>query len=309
MAHRRRIVSSGYTTADALVNGSVRATPGGTAANVGRALASLGWDVDLVGRVGDDPAGNLVIDRLSQSGVNTDHLRRDSAWRTPVLVQEAHRGDHRWRFRCPACGEKFATHRPPPEPDATTLLSALRTPDVFFFDRASRFTLRLAEGWRERGTFVVFEPSSRGVLSLFVRAVTIANIVKFSSQRSAPFMNVLELPDAAVVETQGSVGARFRWPSSKRWQHVDAFAPSQFVDSAGAGDWTTAGLLDRLWTSGGERVDLEALPVALQNGQALGSRACSWEGVFPDPLDDITTDFESFGCPRVISRRQEMSNG
>lgn len=304
MAPPRRIASSGYTTADALVNGSVRAAPGGTAANVARALASLGWEVDLVGRVGDDPAGNLVIDRLSQSGVRTDHLRRDPNWRTPVLVQEAHRGDHRWRFRCPVCGERFATHRPPPEPDADVLLGEINAPDVFFFDRASRFTLRLAEEWSLRGTFVVFEPSSLGVASLFMRAVGAANLIKFSSQRSGSFLSVLGGAESAIVETQGGLGARFRMPSSDKWHHVPAPSLRHFVDSAGAGDWTTAGLLDQLLGESGEIVELEGIISALQSGQVLGSRACSWEGVFPDPLDKIPTDFESFGCPRVLSARR-----
>jgi fructokinase len=160
--------------------------------------------------------------------------------------------------------------------------------------------LRLAEEWSGRGAFVVFEPSSLGVPTLFTRAVRISNLVKFSSQRSGPFIRALDAAAPAVVETQGSLGARFRWPSSSLWEHVSAPAPRQFVDSAGAGDWTTAGLLNRLWTGGGERARLESLPAALQNGQDLGARACSWEGVFPDPLDDIPTDFESFGCPRVI---------
>ncbi|WP_083896704.1 PfkB family carbohydrate kinase [Microbacterium sp. B19] len=303
MVHRRRLASSGYTTVDALVNGSVRAAPGGTAANVARALASLGWEADLVGRVGDDPAGNLVVNRLHQAGVRTDHLRRDSDWRTPVLVQEAHRGDHRWRFRCPACGERFATHRPPPESDANDLLGELDTPDVFFFDRASRFTLRLAEEWSRRGSFVVFEPSSLGLVSLFMRAVRAANLIKFSSQRSGSFLSILNGVESAVVETQGRFGSRLRTPSSRNWHHLPAPPLRHFVDSAGAGDWTTAGLLDRLLGDNGGALDLESMISALQNGQVLGSRACSWEGVFPDPLDTIATDFESFGCPRVLSAR------
>jgi fructokinase len=296
-------VSSGFVTVDLFMGSNLRAAPGGTATNVARALKMLGWDSSVVGTIGDDPPGRFVSDELADQGVGVDFLVRAESWTTPVLLQEAARGDHRWRFQCPSCGARFAKHRPSPEGYAEVVVAGLKVPDVYFFDRASLFTLALAERWSSAGSFIVYEPAGLGRPQLFDRAARIANLLKYSAERGSAFADRLEDLAVPVVETLGSDGARFRTSSSARWAHLSSNPIDVLVDSAGAGDWTTAGILDALIR---QPVGEEALESAVAAGQLLGASACSWEGVHPDALREVQGGFESFACPRVIRETSQL---
>jgi ribokinase len=52
-------------------------TPGGAGANVAAHLAHLGHRVDLIARVGQDPAGRLLLEHLSALGLRLDHVQQD----------------------------------------------------------------------------------------------------------------------------------------------------------------------------------------------------------------------------------------
>lgn len=303
MTIKRRLVSSGYTTVDVLTNGSLRVAPGGTATNVARAVNSMNWETAIVGRVGDDPPGNFLSEKLSAIGIDTRELRSSRLWTTPVLVQEAHRGDHRWRFRCPVCNTRFASHRPPPHSEVRDVTQSIGTPHVFFFDRASRYTVALAERWAQEGAFIVFEPSTLGVAALFDEAAELADLLKFSGQRAEAFGSRLRQHSGAMVETLGSAGVRYRAAGSDSWVTVPPNPVPDFVDSAGAGDWTTAGLLSHLVDERGD-VQIGRLHEAIVEGQELGAKACGWEGVFPDAMDAFQVGFEEFACPRVIRKHE-----
>ncbi len=59
------------------------AEAGGLAASVARAAADAGAEVQLVGRVGDDPAGDTVLLALARGGVGHRALLRDAGRATP----------------------------------------------------------------------------------------------------------------------------------------------------------------------------------------------------------------------------------
>lgn len=299
----RTFVSSGFTTVDIKLGDSLSASPGGTATNVACILQTLGWRTQLVGTVGTDPAGHLLKSELETNGVGVQHLLQDSAWTTPVVLQEEHRGDHVWRFRCPICATSFAKHRPTPKDTARLIIDEVSPPDVFFFDRVSLFTLALADAWAERGTFVVFEPAGLGRPHLFDRAIAVAHLVKFSSERAPAFKDRLANTGAMLVETLGAKGAQVRFSDAKTWHHVPPQPISMKVDSAGAGDWTTAGLVDELFAASDvpAYATMEGVSRAVTNGQVLGALACSWEGVYPKiPTQFDPLDFERLVCPRVL---------
>ncbi|CAN5138313.1 ribokinase RbsK [soil metagenome] len=301
---KRTIVTSGFGTVDVVTGSTVRAFPGGTAINVAMALESLGWSTMFAGTVGNDPAGRFMRDQLDSAGVGTSALRLESAWTTPVILQESKGGDHDWRFSCPVCGAKFAKHRPAPEEIAIKLAERLDAPDVFFFDRATLFTVRLALEWSSRGTFVVFEPAGLGRPHLFDRSVAIADLIKYSAERGVGFMDRVPVGPAFIVETLGSAGARFRLPKRSAWHERPPYQTDGLVDTAGAGDWTSAGILDALIPD--ERTakpfTLQQARIAIDAGQRLGAKSCSWQGVHPGGLRNIQeSSFESFGCPRFLS--------
>jgi fructokinase len=161
---------------------------------------------------------------------------------------------------------------------------------VFFFDRVSRGSLILARAASERDAVVVFEPSGIGNPTLFREACSLAHIVKYSHERmrdlaeletKRPRQNNVLLE----IETLGSEGLRFRTRLPKTrtggWRNVDAFRLDSVTDAAGAGDWCTAGLIDKLARGGADglrEVTSGQLVDALRFGQALAAWNCGYEG-------------------------------
>jgi fructokinase len=303
------LVASGYFAVDLIsMSSTFKASPGGTATNVASGLASLGWASSLAGSVGDDPAGQFLSRVLSNQGVQTRWLKQEDGWSTPVLIQEPRGNDHRWLFTCPHCGERFARYRPPNVEDAAQVIESLTPPSAFFFDRTSRFSLTLAKEWSARGTLIVFEPSTPGRPELFDRAVQVSSIVKFSSGRSTEFEARVEGAKAALVKTQGQEGLDFKTFGDERWHHLGAPRLERIVDTAGAGDWTTVGLVAGLFQSGAFEhrtlSDAASLAKALDSGQALAAMSCEWSGFRPPtwklPLDPIVVS-PDFYCPVLTS--------
>lgn len=298
------VVSSGFTTIDIRMGDELIASPGGTATNVARALTTLGWQSTMVGTVGSDPAAHLIKQVLDADGVQNDDLVSDSSWLTPVLLQVTGERQHVWGYHCPVCGARYAKHRPPAGDSAQALVNRLTVPDVFFFDRTSLFTLALAKAWSEAGSFVVFEPATLGRPHLFTQALDVADLVKFSAERRRSFDSLLDGASVTQVETLGIEGARFRMQGQREWRYAPGLGTVDVIDTVGAGDWTTAGIIDSLWSTrseGGIRVDEEGMTAALVQGQSLGAAACGWSGVFDRGIEPLDPDeLEAFACPRLL---------
>lgn len=302
---RPSIVASGYSTVDIVSTDKYRAAPGGTAVNVAWALASRGWDSELIGTIGSDPGGNFIRKQLKSSGVGVTRLYQDDRWTTPVIVQEMHGSDHSWRFKCPECGTAFAKHRPTSPARVDEILAARAAPDVFFLDRTSLFTIGLAEAWAAEGSYIVFEPAGLGRPQLFERAAEVADLIKFSRERAAAFSDRIPPAGALVVETMGVDGTRFRLPRGSAWHQIPANVVDSPVDYVGAGDWTTAGLLDSLFREEPRAVTLEPVRRAVREGQRLGALAVGWEGVHPGALKALPgRKFEPFACPRYLAEHR-----
>lgn len=69
---------------ESLIGDDFRMVPGGKGANQAMAAAKLGAEVVLLGRVGRDIFGEKIIASLSQGGVNTDYIIKDSFSATGV---------------------------------------------------------------------------------------------------------------------------------------------------------------------------------------------------------------------------------
>ncbi|WP_037309517.1 ribokinase [Saccharomonospora viridis] len=63
------------TGGETVLGGDTEILPGGKGANTAVAAARLGAEVALLGAVGDDAHGRLLLDSLRESGVNTDLVR------------------------------------------------------------------------------------------------------------------------------------------------------------------------------------------------------------------------------------------
>ena len=76
------IVVVGLPLAGASATGT---SPEGTAARAALAAAAAGSEVQLVGKVGDDPEGDAVLLALARTGVGHVAVLRDPSRRTPVV--------------------------------------------------------------------------------------------------------------------------------------------------------------------------------------------------------------------------------
>ncbi len=258
---------------------------GGSCGNVMVMLAWLGWTACPSGRIGEDSAGDYIFDEYQAVGVETCHLVRDDRVATPIVIQrctETKDGErtHRFSLSCPDCGAWLPRFRPMTINQAAPILGSDLAPKVFYFDRITPASLRMAKWARETGALVLFEPASVGDEKPFQQAVDLCHVLKFSHDRLG------HLPDLAtaksprlVVETLGEDGLRLRWRG--RWSALPAFRTTIFEDAAGSGDWCSAGFLHVVGARGAngfaklKKADLDR---ALKFGQALASLNCRFEG-------------------------------
>ena len=273
------VVSAGYMPLDIVrtADGATARSVGGTAGNVAAIMAFLGWSSVLAGQAGDDHAGDELVSDLMTAGVDTGQVHRAPSTLTPRLVHHVRPEGHSFGYRCPDCGSAFPRSRPLTLEQAGRCIDAVPRPTVYFFDRANAGTLRLAEHYAKQGSVVAFEPSVPANADLLARAARAAAIIKHSDDRSVgglAELGVATRPGQVRVITHGAEGLELR-VGRGRSRHLAALA-TLAVDTGGAGDWTTAGLLAGALRGG--RLDHDRLEDALRFGQALAAIACATAG-------------------------------
>lgn len=265
---------------------------GGTCGNVLLALSYLGFRVAPICRLRKDEAGELIQEELRTWNADTKYVSLGADGSTPVILQTIRPSPggpprHTFSWRCPACGVRFAGYKPTLASTADTIAAEMQAPRVFFFDRVNRGSLILAAKASELGALVVFEPSSVGDHGLFKEAWSVAHVVKYSHERLADIPDTLEFGPSQLlqVETLGSDGLRYRAKFGKRatspWKTLESLKAPTVIDTAGAGDWCTSGLIHRLGRDGADgfrAVPPTGVEAALRFGQALAAWNCGFAG-------------------------------
>ena len=156
---------------------------------------------------------------------------------------------------------------------------------MFFADRVSPGILTLAKKCALSGAVVVFEPSGIGDEALFERMLRVAHVIKYSNNRIADLPTEPLKSAYLEVQTLGNGGLRFRSRleglDPRKWIHCEAFGVQSPIDTAGAGDWCTGGILHVLGRGGlraVQRMTAARLQTAITFGQALASWNCGFEG-------------------------------
>jgi fructokinase len=259
---------------------------GGTCGNVLLALSYLGFRVAPICRLQDDQAAELIQTEFRAWGVDTRYVSIGADGSTPVIFQTIRPNPggvptHTFSWRCPSCGARFPGYKPALASTAETIAAEMSQPRVFFFDRVNRGSLVLAVRAAELGALVVFEPSSVGDPGLFKEAWSTAHVVKYSHERLAEIPDSLEFGASQLlqVETLGADGLRFRAKFGKRatspWKTLEAFKAPAVLDTAGAGDWCTAGLIHRLGREGAEGFRVTS-PAGVESGLRFGQALAAW---------------------------------
>jgi fructokinase len=286
------VVGAGRLTLDVIVPAEAGARPllraGGTCGNVLTDLAYLGWQAYPILRIGDDVPGRRYAADLGLWGVHLDFVRHAAGEPTPVIVHHIRHSPggtpaHYFTADCPFCGARLPGSQPAPVELAEEALARLPTPAVFFFDRPSPGSLRLAQAWRERGALIVFEPNHRFAADLFSAGLATAHVVKYSQQRLAGLADAMAASEPLLlVETHGANGLRYRGRGGPDgWRQLDALAAPLVRDAAGSGDWCAAGIIHALGRRGREGLEQASgaeVLAALRFGQALAAWNCVFEG-------------------------------
>lgn len=258
---------------------------GGTCGNVMMILSNMGWDAYPIARLDGTKDGVRVLEDMKKHHVHTDFVSTQDG-KTPVIVQHNFINKdgiptHKFESRNNV-GRFYLDFKSLTLPQAKSVIEKINfVPKVFFFDRVSPAILKLATTFKEKGSMIFFEPSSRGGnVSLFNRCVEVADIVKFSEQRIKDIEQFKDYKGKLFIQTQGANGLIYRLDSS--WKHLSPVVNEYVVDTAGAGDWTAAALIDNLFKDKVKSRVCEILEsdveTALNEAQRIGAESCSYEG-------------------------------
>ena len=268
---------------------------GGTCGNVLTILSYLGWNTLPISRLAPGKAAEYVLNDLQRWDVGTSFVSVKEGGSTPIIIHRiGHRSSgepfHSFSWRCPTCGAHLPGYKPILAGVAQELTERLPASQVFFFDRVSRGALHLAKEASDRGAVVFFEPCGIGDPTLFREAWSLSHVVKYSHEqlRERADLDLKQFERQNVlleIETLGPMGLRYRSRlpgcSNKGWITQSAFAVKELKDTAGSGDWCSAGLLDKLARKGLKglrKATLGSLREAIRYSQALATWNCNFDG-------------------------------
>ena len=270
---------------------------GGAPANVACALARLGTPVLFAGRVGADAIGAAFVELFADRGLDASLLQRDPQRPTRiVLVRRAMDGERQFQGFSGDRGLGYADQALDPIrlPPARWLLIGtlpLATPSAaatlvsaVVQARGQGTAIALDVNWRPTFWDQAADPSAGPgpeALAAMQPLLQQARLIKLAREEalwcfatddpSAISSALPQRPD--VVVTDGA--APVRWCLSGQTGEQDALKPTQVVDTTGAGDAFTAGLLHR-WTA----VPQERIRFAA----ACGALVCAGAGgIDPQP--------------------------
>jgi fructokinase len=289
--YKSRIAGMGLVALDVICEaGQQQATflAGGTCGNVLMILSYLGWHAIPLARLGEETPAELVKADMARWGVDTSLVGLKPSARTPVVVEKLRKDRngipfHTFSFHCPECGHRLPGFQPVTANAIDSARSVVESADVFFVDRVSKSAILLAEVATKADAIVVFEPPSCDGSKSFQRMVELSHVVKYSHER----IDELTVPRVAgrprvEIQTLGRGGLRFRTRLSGfdgRWQHLQAEPVDRLADSAGAGDWLTAGFLFAACRKGRASFDRSSREVLLR-AFSVGQTLAAWNSRF-----------------------------
>jgi ribokinase len=248
---------------------------GGSAANVSIGMTRLGGSCTLVGKVGLDTAGRMVVDELLREKVPVEHVKADLVKKTGLTIIII-----RKKGEISMYGEKGAAEEL--QSDDVLAIKPTGCDSLHIASLRMDTSIAAAEMARRAGLYVTFDPGrelvSRGIehikpifkhldlLLLNLREATALTAI-VDPERAAAALQRLGVSN--VVVKMGGKGAFFRGVEG------DFFVPAlkvKAVDSAGAGDAFATGFLFSLGNGEGYRDALEfASAVAAMKVMKLGA--------------------------------------
>jgi fructokinase len=284
-------VGTGLVALDVLVNGRtdglLRLWAGGSCGNVLTILSYLGWQSFPIANLGVDKASETILNDMRRWNVKTDFVCQSQGNITPIIIERlSNNGSsaiHEFKFKCPVCGSPLPRNRPLPNKLMQRIISRIPNGRVFYFDRISKAAIEFAKKQRSQGALIVFEPCKFSSRRLFKESLKVAHILKYSRDQ----IDGTDFEESVLLEIQtlGAEGLRYKFGGkegeSLRWKKMSAFQVLKIVDSAGAGDWCTAGIIHMIGQDGVKGFldkSVREVEEALRFGQMLAALKCGYEG-------------------------------
>ena len=298
-------MGTGLIALDVIINGGDEGKAslwaGGSCGNVLTILAYLGWASFPVANHRDDCTSETIRKDMTRWGVNPQFIATSEKGITPIVVERllcsGNSAKHVFQFKCPVCGAQLPRNRPIPLELVTKINKEMPNAQVFYFDRVSRGALALAKEQKARGALIVFEPVLLSKERLFEECLNVAHIVKYSGDQIDLSRFKTNIP--LEIQTLGSKGLRYKRNSEQienTWKNLPAFDVPDLRDSAGAGDWCTAGLIHSLGVNGLDgfrKTSNQKIECALLFGEALAALKCRYKGPRGIMYNISKDDFES----------------
>ena len=257
---------------------TMAAHPGGAPANFLAALTKYGRSTALLGKVGDDTFGRLLVQTLDRAGIGTRGLRMDSRFFTTLaFVTFDDHGDRAFAFsRKPGADTCIAFEE--------LELSLIDEARVFHFgtlslthEPARTATVRAVEYAKSRGKLITYDPNLRKPLwedldecrKQLLWGLMQADVVKISDEE-VQFLFGLDAEAGAqyildhfgvklVFVTCGAEGCFYKNAAASGW--VPALKGLKVIDTTGAGDIFGGAALSRI---------LNAMEEGKQPGELTG---------------------------------------
>ena len=301
---------------------------GGAPANVACALSRLGVDVSFIGSLGNDAFGKSFQTLLKRREVNTSGLQTDNLRPTRIVLVrrdntgerffEGFEGDKGLGFADQAISrEQMMKEWQQVSDDVNWLvlgtipLASEISSKAFLgcIENAVEGGIKIALDLNWRPTFwrnkvsTEFEPSLREknkIISI-LKNVSLIKLAKEEAQSFFNTSNPIEISSSlpqnpTVIVTDGSNPVL--WLLNNHIGKSFAISPPSVVDTTGAGDAFTAGLIYKLLTVELDQISKEMAEEIIQFAIACGSYVCSGEGAI-----------EAQPCREDIDKLLSVSNG
>ena len=292
---------------------------GGAPANVACALSRLGANVSFIGSLGNDAFGENLRNLLIQRGINTSGLQQDILRPTRVVLVrrdadgerffEGFEGNKGLGFADQAISREQIIRDWPLVVENAQWLVAGTIPlaseissEAFFWcmENALHAGIKIALDLNWRPTFwrnqvsTVLEPSLKEKNQIFsiLKNVSLIKLAKEEAQWFFKTSDPTEISFSlshrpSVVVTDGS--NPISWRLNNHIGKSFAISPSTVVDTTGAGDAFTAGLIYKLTSIEIDQISQQIAEQIIKFGIACGSHVCKGVGAIDSQpyLEDI----------------------
>ncbi len=281
---------------------------GGAPANVACALSRLGVNVSFIGSLGNDAFGKNFNNLFIQRGINISGLQQDTLRPTRVVLVrrdsngersfEGFEGDKGMGFADQAISrEKIIRDWPLVAEKAQWLVAgtiplASETSSTAFLwciENALHAGIKIALDLNWRPTFwrnqfsTVLEPSKKEKNQIFSILKNVS-LIKLAKEEAKWFFNTSDPTQISlsfshqpsVVVTDGA--NPISWRLNNHIGKSFAIIPSSVVDTTGAGDAFTAGLIYKLISVDLDQISQQIAEEIIQFGIACGSHVCQGLG-------------------------------